>query len=122
MVELIVLGPEEEEVEVDDEAGTGTGVTVAPGNFVTVVDFNCGGFADDGNTFLAIDAPDGWVDFALKATVFWSPRFCTLLLEMDACGIVDCLFAIPAASEDEDDGVLLVAAEAEVFPPIRSRK
>ena len=39
MVELIELGPEEEDEEVD-EAGTGTGVTVAPGNFVTVVDFN----------------------------------------------------------------------------------
>ena len=40
-VELIELGPEEEEEEVDvDEAGIATGVTVAPGNFVTVVDFN----------------------------------------------------------------------------------
>jgi len=68
-------------------------------------------------------APDGSEDLALKATVFWRPRFCTLLLEMDACGIVDCLFfAIPAASEDEDDGVLLVAAAVEVFPPIRSRR
>ena len=45
---------------------------------------------------------------------------------MEACGIVDCLFANPPASEDEEeDGVLLVeAAEADevVFPPIRSRK
>ena len=47
---------------------------------------------------------------------------------MEACGIVDCLFAIPAASKEDDeeeDGVLLVeAAEADevVFPPIRSRK
>ena len=72
MVELIELGPEEE-VEVDEDAGTGIGigVTVAPGNFVTVVDFNWGGFADDGKAFLAIVAPDGcWVDFALKAIVF----------------------------------------------------
>ena len=76
----------------------------------------------DGRTFLAIFAPDGWVDLALKATVFWRPRFCTLLLEMDAWGIVDCLFVNPAASEDEEDGVLLVAAAVEVFPPIRSRR
>jgi len=40
---------------------------------------------------------------------------------------VDCLFANPAVSEDdEEDGVLLVEEVAEadevVFPPIRSRK
>jgi len=71
IVELIELGPEEE-VDVD-EAGTATGVTVAPGNLVTVVDFNWGRPADAGETFPAIVAPDGCTDLALKPTVFWGP-------------------------------------------------
>ena len=53
----------EEEVEVE----AGTGVTVAPGNFVTVVDFSCGGFTVPGKTFLA---NCGCADLALNATVF----------------------------------------------------
>ena len=56
----------EEEVEVE----AGTGVTVAPGNFVTVVDFSCGGFTVPGNTFLANSDPGGCADLALNATVF----------------------------------------------------
>jgi len=64
MVELIELGPEEE-VEVD-AAGAGTGVTVAPGNFVTVVDFSWG----RGKAFVGIVAPEGCEGLALKATVF----------------------------------------------------
>ena len=71
IVELIELGPEEE-VDVD-EAGAATGVTVAPGNLVTVVDFNWGRPAAAGETFPAIVAPDGCTDLALKPTVFWGP-------------------------------------------------
>ena len=70
---------EELKPEVLEELGTDTGVTVAPGNLVTVVDFNCGiEFPVPG--FLACDTPAGCVCFALKATVFWRPRFCILLL------------------------------------------
>ena len=65
MVELIELGP-----DVEDEAGAATGVTVAPGNLVTVVDFNCGRFAVAGETLPAIAAPAGCDGFALKPTVF----------------------------------------------------
>jgi len=69
MVELIELVPAGDEVEVDEAGAEGTGVTVAPGNFVTVVDFNWG----RGNTLPAIVAPDCCDDLALKATVFWRP-------------------------------------------------
>ena len=111
---------EELKPEVLEELGTDTGVTVAPGNLVTVVDFNCGiGFPVPG--FLACGTPVGCVGFALKATVFWRPRFCILLLVAElCCCVVDCLLVIPLAGEDEDGWALLEAAA--VFPPIRSRR